>query len=104
MFDAFIQNWEIAQDFKQLPVEFVLDKGVKVCIYQRIRPTSLETSVRTLSAMQQRIGERPSGQSDWMTLSQSLPITAISKNSGDRNSTPRQVKSLLYLGSLSRKG
>jgi len=103
VFDAFNQNWEIAQDFKQLPVEFVLDKGVKVSVYQRIRPTSLETSVRTLSAMQQQIGERPSGQSDWITLSQSLPITAIGKNSGDRNSTPRKVKSFLYLGALSEK-
>jgi hypothetical protein len=70
VFEAFTNNWEFAQDFKRLPVQFNFDKGAVVNIYRRVRPTSLETAVRTLYAMQQEIGRRPGSQLDWMILSQ----------------------------------
>ncbi|GAB4177285.1 MAG: hypothetical protein Fur006_08830 [Coleofasciculaceae cyanobacterium] len=70
VFDAFTQNWELTQDFQRLPVQFNFENGVVVSIYQRLRPTSLATAVRTLHAMQQYIGQRPGSQQDWIILSQ----------------------------------
>lgn len=89
VFDAFTQNWEIAQDFQRLPIQFNLEKGAVATIYQRIRPTSISTAVRTLTAMQQQIGEpRPGGQRDWIALNQPLDESFASKNT---NNTYRLV-------------
>lgn len=120
VFDAFTQNWEFAQDFKRLPVNFTLEKGAVVNIYKRIRPTSLSTAVRTLHAMQQRIGERPGSQMDWIILSKPLKNYSVSHHqhntyrlvaedeqqdsastSPDRTKNP--ASSFLYLGSLPEK-
>jgi hypothetical protein len=84
VFDAFTQNWEFAQDFQRLPTEFQFENGVVVSIYQRLRPTSLATTVRTLHAMQQKIGERPGSQGNWIILSQWLNNTTVRQNSGNR--------------------
>ncbi len=117
VFDAFTQNWEFAQDFKRLPVKFNLEKGAVVNIYKRIRPTSLSTAVRTLHAMQQKIGERPGSQMDWIILSKPLKNYSVSRyqhktyrlvaeyDQDDRaGATPDRTKnsasSFLYLGSL----
>ena len=78
-------------------------------IYQRIRPTSLQIAVETLTAMQKQIGERPGGELDWMSLSQRWNYSLVVKNS-DRTyrlltypieRTKTQARSFLYLGSLS---
>ncbi len=108
VFDAFTQNWEIAQDFKRLPVQFTLADGAVVNIYQRIRPTSLETAVQTLAAMQQQIGKRPGGQPDWIGLSKLWNNSLVLKNSDNTyrlftypiGSTKIQATSFLYIGSL----
>lgn len=68
--DAFNQNWEIAQDFTRLPVQFALAKGTVVNVYKRSRSTSLETAVRTLGAMHSYLGARPGGQLNWISLSE----------------------------------
>jgi hypothetical protein len=70
VFDAFTKNWEFAQDFKRLPVQFTFENGAVVSVYQRVRPTSVETAVRTIYAMQQEIGRRPGSQLNWMILSE----------------------------------
>jgi hypothetical protein len=70
VFDAFQQKSEIAQDFSELPQTFQLEGGVTLHIYQRIRPTSLETSVRTLDSMLKFIPQKPGGQLDWMVMDQ----------------------------------
>lgn len=66
--DAFTKNWEIAKDFKRLPVKFTLEGNTIVSIYQRIRSTSVETAVKTLHAIQKEIPQKPGGQSDWLVL------------------------------------
>ncbi len=66
--DAFTENWEFAQDFKRLPEEFVLQQNVLVNVYQRIRPTSLETALQTLNLMQERIQPRPGNSYDWLNV------------------------------------
>ncbi|HEY9635782.1 MAG TPA: hypothetical protein V6D14_20420 [Coleofasciculaceae cyanobacterium] len=66
VFDAFTQNWEFAQDFKPLPVQFKFSENATVRIYQRTRPTSVATAIRTLYAMQQQIGKSPGSQQEWV--------------------------------------
>jgi hypothetical protein len=78
--NAFQQNWEIARDFQLLPVQFHLADGAVVSIYQRLRPTSIETAIHTLATMQQRIGQRPGGQLDWMSLSHLWQDNKVTKN------------------------
>ncbi len=125
VFDVFTKNWKIAQDFKRLPVQFTLEKGAIVSIYQRIRPTTLETAVQTFYAMQQQIGERPGGQLDWMVVNQGVNSSFVIKNpdntyrlithqrdrtsaqpppstqTGDRTQVPKTA--FLYLGPLAEK-
>lgn len=111
VFDAFNQNWQIAQDFQRLPVKFTLADGVVVSIYQRIRPTSLETAVQTLALMQQQIGERPGGQLDWIGLTQYWNQYSILKNPNKtyrlliypNEPSKQQTTSFLYLGSLPQR-
>ena len=81
LLDGFTQNWDFAQDFKRLPMQFTFENGVKVSIYERIRPTSLATAVRTLDAMQRQIGTRPGSQQNWIVLSQWLYNTTVRQNS-----------------------
>ena len=67
--DAFTKNWEIAQDFTRLPVQFALANGAVVDIYKRSRSTSLETALRTFTAMKNYIGTLPS-QLNWISLTE----------------------------------
>jgi hypothetical protein len=83
VFDAFTQNWEFARDFKRLPIQFNFEKGVVVSIYQRLRPTSLATAVRTLDTMQQQIGQRPGSQGNWIILSQWVYNTKVKASSNN---------------------
>ncbi len=120
VFDAFTQNWEFAQDFKRLPVKFTLENGAVVNIYQRIRPTSLSTAVRTLHTIQQKVGERPGSQKDWIILSKPLKNYSVNYSQNNTysliaeykpldsastvpNRTKNSASSFLYLGSLPEK-
>jgi hypothetical protein len=69
MFEAFTENWEIAQDFVRLPVQFNLADGAVLSIYQRVRPTTAEAAVRAFNVMKAYIGVRPGQQPDWIVLS-----------------------------------
>jgi hypothetical protein len=124
VFDAFTQNQEIAQDFRRLPVQFTLEQGTVVSIYQRIRPTSLDTAVRTLNTIVQRTGERPGGQVDWLVVNPYSNYSVVKKNlnntyklvsrpsdrllkadskelgQSQRDRTQGKETSFLYLGSL----
>ncbi|MGB3510866.1 MAG: hypothetical protein WBA93_16865, partial [Microcoleaceae cyanobacterium] len=75
VYDAFNENSPIVQDFQKLATEFVLDGNITVSFYQRIRATSISTAVQTLSAMQQKVPQRPGRQLDWLSLNQSPYIT-----------------------------
>jgi len=68
--DAFAENWEFSKDFTRLPVQFTLANGAAVNVYKRLRTTSLETTVRTLAVMQERIGRRPARQGDWIAINE----------------------------------
>ncbi|HSF76816.1 MAG TPA: hypothetical protein VLA84_23690, partial [Microcoleus sp.] len=76
VYDAFIQNWEIARDFQLLPEQFKLENRVTVSVYRRMRPTDTATAVRTLEAMQRQIVDRPGTQLDWISLHQSIYTSA----------------------------
>jgi hypothetical protein len=108
VFTAFTQNWEISQDYQLLPERFNFVNNASLRIYRRIRPTSLETAIRTFIAMQAYIGVRPGGQPDWMLISQPSPYT-IKKNSDNTSKIKMNIKPampettsayLLYAGKL----
>ena len=107
--DAFRQNWAIARDFQLLPVKFRLADGAVVSIYRRLRSTSKETAIQTLAIMQQKIGKRPGGQLDWMSLSHLWQDNKVSKNitrtyrllAYSVREREKQPISFLYLGTLS---
>jgi hypothetical protein len=114
VYDAFTQNWEIAQDFQLLPEQFKLENGVIVRVYRRIRPSAIATAVKTLDAMQQQIGDKPGTQLDWISLNQSVYTSAnysVSRRSNNLynivthpiKNTKQLDTSFLYLGSLSEK-
>ncbi|KAM3110485.1 hypothetical protein [Phormidesmis sp. 146-33] len=66
---VFSEDWQIAQDFKQLPETYQLEKQVKVNLYQRQRSTSLNTAIATFETMKAFMGSRPGGQLDWIVTS-----------------------------------
>lgn len=113
VYDAFTQNLSISQDFQKLPEEFVLDGGVTVSFYQRIRPTSISTALQTLSAMQKQVPQRPGRQLDWISLNQSpyitynySAVTQVSDSAYNLMTDPSDItkqtsKYFLYLGQLS---
>ena len=114
VYDAFTQNWEISQDFQELPEQFQLENGVTVTVYQRIRPTAIATAVKTLDAMQKQIGEKPGTQLDWISLNQSIYTSAnysVSRESDNQyqivthpiKNSQKLDTSFLYLGSISDK-
>lgn len=84
-FDAFSNNWEIAQDFKLLPTQFNWQDNTTVRIYQRIRPTSVATAVRTLEVMRRQIGQRPGSQLDWISLSPLPNSSSVAQNTDTTN-------------------
>ena len=53
--DAFMDHWEISQDFEMLPQEYLLNDGVIVKIFHRIKSTSPEVEQLTLVRMKNRI-------------------------------------------------
>lgn len=92
VFDAFEQNWEIAQDFQQEPTQFNFEDKTVIKIYKRIRPTSLATAVKTLDSIQQQVGVRPGSQLDWISLS------ALWNNSSVAQNTDNTHQMIVYAG------
>lgn len=71
VYDAFMNHWDIARDFEEVPVQFQLgtNKEIKLRIYQRIHPTRFETALSTLKHIQEYIPQRPGSQKDWILVS-----------------------------------
>ncbi|MFC1975503.1 ABC transporter permease [Chloroflexota bacterium] len=100
--DAFTENWEFAQDFTRLPMEFSLSNGAVVNIYKRLRPTSQKIALLTLKRMEEAIDTRPGGQSDWVSLTET-PVYVIENPNNSYNFTldlKTSNGSLLYLDFL----
>ena len=106
---AFQEHKAIGTDFRPLPVRFNLEKGVSVSIYERIRPTSIQTVLQTISFFKHQVIRQPARESYWLTLS-SQPVDI------EKEPLIRQVfisrlplmdrlpTSLLYFGSLPPSG
>jgi hypothetical protein len=107
--DIFNQNVAITQDFRLLPQQFVLEHGVTVRIYERIRPTPLPTIFTTLALMQAQVSRIPGQEPYWLDL-KSEQTSAIIKDPllgivqvlrlQITNQTPA---SLLYFGKIPEK-
>jgi hypothetical protein len=59
----------IANDFKKIPDQFILDRGVTVSLYQRVKPTSIETALNTLDFMKESIKGTLGRETFWLNLS-----------------------------------
>jgi hypothetical protein len=78
----FEQNWDLAEDFKIQTGLWQLEPAITVRIYQRSRPTTVETAVKTYSQLAEFIGRRPAGQADWITLSPGAsPVQKLAEGS-----------------------
>jgi hypothetical protein len=67
---VFSDDWQIAQDFKQLPETYQFANNVKVNLYQRQQSTSIKTAIATFENMKAFMGDpRPGGQLDWIVTS-----------------------------------
>lgn len=107
--EMFNQNVAIAQDFRLLSQKFVLEHGVTVQIYERIRPTPLPTIFTTLALMQKQVSRVPGQEPYWLDLKSEQP-SAIIKDPllgivqvlrlQITNQTPA---SLLYFGKIPEK-
>jgi hypothetical protein len=103
--DAFEESWAFSKDFQKLPVEFFLEHGVKVKIYQRIRETPFSTILETLQSMKKIINRNQGRETQWLML-QSEKLININKDIFrtvhlyDIPLTPGQSPSFLYFGSI----
>jgi len=77
IYDIFNENWLIAADFEQLPLEFELENNIKLVIYQRLQDTSAETAWKTFIQMQEVIGDRPGSQENWITLNPNFKVSIL---------------------------
>jgi hypothetical protein len=128
--DAFVENWKIARDFDKLPVKFTLqdkilggvhgnlpadyqpDNPVEVEIYQRRRPTPLDTTLQTLARMRRQIGSLANPYADWIVLNSPSPSWVeprppgnyrLQLHAGDRDLTSDDATILFYLGKLQER-
>jgi hypothetical protein len=105
--DAFTESWNFSQDFRQLPEQFNLEEGVKVIVYERIRPTSSERILQTIQLMQQRIQPKPLRQGDWMVFSQNqsgkIDIQPNGATTLQAVLTTPEPTSFLYFGLIPKK-
>lgn len=67
--DVFDRQDLISNDFKKSPEQFILDQGVTVSLYQRVKPTSIETALNTLDFMKDRIKGSLGRETFWLNLS-----------------------------------
>jgi hypothetical protein len=67
---CFDQKWPLAQDFRELPVTYDLDGGLKVTVFERIRPTTPAIAALTLSKIKAFVGPEPGSQPTWITTGQ----------------------------------
>jgi hypothetical protein len=96
VFRAFTEQWEISQDFQELPEKFILTDRAVLSIYRRIRPTSTDIAVRTFAEMKSFIGRRPGKQPDWIILaSPSSANVTVENNGNTRIEFPRKANELV---------
>jgi hypothetical protein len=111
VYDIFKNYREFAQDFVQLPKHFTLDEGAVTSIYERVRPTSIATAIKTLEFMENYVQVRPGGQPDWILIDQSNESKLTLNNDGSYTvttqlSSDEQITSsdLLYIGTIPNRG
>jgi hypothetical protein len=88
VYDLFTSHEEFSRDFEATAETFMLDGPTSVRVHRRIRPTSLQTAIRTFRFIETDVGIRPGGQLDWMVISPFVPFSA--RRSLD-NSTPSEL-------------
>jgi hypothetical protein len=104
--DTFKEQEFFSKDFKLLPIEFFLENGVQVKIYERLRETSFLVVRTTLRQMREKIDRQPGREPYWLSLESEQP-TNIEKDIvrtvqlRDIPLQQDQLLSFLYFGSIS---
>ncbi len=90
---SFTEGWTISEDFVDLGKQFDIDRGVKLRIYKRIRPTSVSTAIATLEKMRSLLSIRPGGQPAWISTDDPSAQTGEEKKDSFRlqASTPDKL-------------
>ncbi|MBN9391986.1 MAG: hypothetical protein J0I20_28375 [Chloroflexi bacterium] len=68
VYDMFLQNKALAQDFSVMNPGFPIDASTRAVIYRRVKAPSLVTSLETLQMIQSYVKQRPGIQYDWINL------------------------------------
>jgi hypothetical protein len=68
VYDMFLQNKALAQDFEVLNPGFPIDASTRAVIYRRVKAPSLVTSLEALQMIQSYVRQRPGIQYDWINL------------------------------------
>jgi hypothetical protein len=101
--EAFEKSWSFANDFQKIPVEFFLENGVNVKIYQRIRETPFATVLETLQLINKNINRNQVRETQWLMLQSEKPMN-INKDIFrtvqlyDIPLAPGESSSFLYFG------
>ena len=84
--DAFDQEWDIAHDFQRQPGIYRLQDGVAVTVFQRVRPSSVLGTRRTLARFEEFVGGVPGTQPDWVVVNAYQSDASLVRN-GDGTDT-----------------
>lgn len=60
--EIFEKQWEISKDFELQKDIYKLDGGYTMLVYRRVKPTSPQCAVRTLTKMIEYLSQRPDGE------------------------------------------
>lgn len=71
--DLFEGGHGLAGDFAPLAEPFPLGEEASATVYRRLRLTTFDTAVASLSFMEQHLGRTPGAQPDWVALSHLTP-------------------------------
>jgi len=75
--DAFVDDWQVARDFRKQEREFHLDRDAVASVYQRLRPSSLATAIDTYERVMAVTGEPPPQFRDTWLMSASMPAPGV---------------------------
>jgi hypothetical protein len=84
--DAFDQKWDIARDFQRQPGVYRLQDGVAVTVFQRVRPSSVLVTRRTLARIEEFVGRVPGTQPGWVVVNSYQSDASLLRN-GDGTDT-----------------
>jgi hypothetical protein len=66
--EIFRQKQLISNDFEEVREQFIFQKGVRVHLYKRVKPTSTSTALSTLNFMERTLNRKLGRETYWLNL------------------------------------